>query len=68
MASTPDDRILKLCNQLIAADGQPEFSALAAELRSALTKHIEHVRAGLVDCPISSDRKVDIHSIAAKRN
>jgi hypothetical protein len=58
MTTSLEDRILKLCNELIAADGRSEFSALAAELRTALTEHIDHVRARLVEYPISPDRRL----------
>jgi hypothetical protein len=58
MTTGSEDRILKLCNELIAAEGQAGFSALAAELRTALTEHIDHVRARLVEYPISPDRRL----------
>jgi hypothetical protein len=57
MTASSQDRILKLCNALIAAEGYSEFSALAAELRTAVTEHIDHVRTRLAEYPISPDRR-----------
>ncbi len=52
-----EDRIRKLCNQLVAAESDlPEFHALAAGLRSCLTEHIGRTRERLADYPASSDR------------
>lgn len=48
-----DDHIRNLCQKLV--DSNPdseEFHAVAAELRAALSKQIERIRARMVDYPL----------------
>ncbi|HWO29605.1 MAG TPA: hypothetical protein VNO32_12495 [Candidatus Acidoferrum sp.] len=42
-----EDRIRRLCSQLLAAKGDEESGAILIELREALHKHIEHLRERL---------------------
>jgi hypothetical protein len=53
-----EDRIRDLCAKLIVAgDGKPEFESLAHELREALRKYTERIRAKLRDYPIANERR-----------
>lgn len=51
-----EDRIRSLSEELIKAEGE-DFHGLAAELRTALSEHIERIRGKLDNYPSSGDRR-----------
>jgi len=53
-----EDRIVELCNQLIATDeDSSEFNQISTELRAAIAEHIERARTKLSDFPPAFDRR-----------
>jgi signal transduction histidine kinase len=51
-----EDRIRSLSEKLLKAEGE-EFYRLAAELRAAISKHIEGVRTKLAEYPPTHHRR-----------
>ena len=53
-----EDKIRTLCQKVIETDGNSEEIRIAAdELRSALSKHIEHMRKSLKNYPLAQERR-----------
>lgn len=53
-----EDRIQKLCRQLLEADQESkEFQRIAAKLRESLAEHISRTRTRLGGYPISNERR-----------
>jgi hypothetical protein len=52
-----EDRIRRLCSQLLAAKGDEESGAILIELREALHKHIEHLRERFRAYPFLVERR-----------
>jgi hypothetical protein len=52
-----DDRIRKLCQELIAEQDLEKFQSLAAEFREAIHEYVQRLRARLDDYPIVHDRR-----------
>ena len=52
------DKVEDLRQKLIEADGgSEEFHAIAAELQSAISKHIEQTRTRLKTFPVAQERR-----------
>lgn len=47
-----EDRILRLCSELLAKRSDEDFGPLIAELRDALHEHIENLRDSLGSYPL----------------
>jgi len=63
-----EDRILRLCGQVVAVDADSsEFYALASELRSNLSEHIRRTRAVLAEYPASGQRRKQAEEGSDKR-
>lgn len=53
-----EDHIRALCQRLIDADeNSDDFLTISAELRAALSKQIEQVRARLKNYPLAQERR-----------
>jgi hypothetical protein len=52
-----EDRIRRLCSQLLAAKGDEESGAILIELREALHQHIEHLRERFGAYPFLVERR-----------
>jgi hypothetical protein len=52
-----EDKIRRLCSELLAADEQ-EFSSILVELRDALREHIARLRARFATYPLIIERRV----------
>jgi hypothetical protein len=56
-----EDKIRRLCTQLLAAKGKDddeEFRAILAELREALRQHIESLRSRFATYPLVIERRI----------
>jgi len=53
-----EDKIRRLCMQVLATDEDDELRPMLAELRNTLRQHIEHLRAGLANYPFVIERRV----------
>ena len=54
-----EDKIRRLCTQLLAAkDDEEEFRSILVELREALHQHIERLRARFATYPFVIERRV----------
>jgi hypothetical protein len=51
-----EDKIRNLSEKLLEAEGE-EFHRLASELRTALTEHIERIRARMLLYPLGAHEK-----------
>ena len=51
-----EDRIRSLSQKLVEADGE-QFHLLAAELRTAITEHIERLRTRLLKYPLDDEKR-----------
>jgi hypothetical protein len=52
-----EDRIRKLCSQILATKKDEEIEPLLVELRGALRQHIERLRRRLVSYPFLVERR-----------
>jgi len=52
-----EDRIRKLCSELLAKRGDEEFRPIIAELRDALHQHLERLRERFDAYPIFVERR-----------
>jgi len=50
-----EDRILRLCSELLAKRSDEDFGPLIVELRDALHEHIENLRESLGSYPLLVD-------------
>jgi hypothetical protein len=53
-----EDKIRRLCAQVLATDQEDELREMLVELRSALRQHIENLRAGFANYPFVVERRV----------
>ena len=52
-----EDKIRRLCTQVLATDQEDELREMLAELRSALRQHNENLRARLANYPFVVERR-----------
>ena len=52
-----EDKIRSLSQQLLAAESDPELTAIVGELRAALRQHVERFRARVASYPIVVERR-----------
>ena len=52
-----EDKIRALCAQILAEQDEAKLTALIVELRDQLHRHIERLRAKLVDYPVTIKRR-----------
>jgi len=52
-----EDKIRRLSQQLLAAESDPELTAIVGELRAALRQHVERLRARVASYPIVVERR-----------
>ena len=53
-----EDKIRRLCTQILATDKDEELRPMLVELRDALHRHIEGIRARLGNYPFVVERRV----------
>ena len=53
-----EDKIRRLCAQVLATDQEDELREMLVELRSALRQHIENLRACFANYPFVVERRV----------
>jgi hypothetical protein len=52
-----EDKIRALCAQILAEQDEAKLTALIVELRDQFHRHIERLRAKLVDYPVTIERR-----------
>jgi hypothetical protein len=52
-----EDRVRRLCSQLLAAKGDEETGPIVTELREALRRHIKHLRERFGAYPFLVERR-----------
>jgi hypothetical protein len=52
-----EDKIRTLCAQLLAEQDEAKLAPLIVELRDQLHRHIERLRAKLLDYPVTIERR-----------
>lgn len=64
-----EDRIRKLCSELLAKKGDEEFRPIIAELRDALHQHVERLRERFGAYPMFVERRAhnDISPLIKQR-
>ena len=58
-----EDKIRSLCTQVLATDDEDELRGMLAELRNALRRHIENLRARLANYPFVVERRMRNESL-----
>lgn len=61
-----EDRIRRLCSQILATSKDEEIEPLLVELREALRQHIERLRRRLGSYPLLVERRQRKHNSAAE--
>lgn len=52
-----EDKIRSLCAQILAEQDEAKLTSLIVDLRGQLHRHIERLRAKLVDYPVTIERR-----------
>ena len=52
-----EDRIRELCARFVAEEDPTEYQALAAELRTALSEHVNRLRTKFADSTVVHERR-----------
>jgi hypothetical protein len=63
--SRMEDRIRKLCAQLLTKKNDEDLMATLVELRDALHEHIERLRQRFAEYPVLVERRVRNQTLAA---
>lgn len=53
-----EDKIRRLCSELLAKEGDEDFGPIMVELRDALHQHIERLREHFAGDPFVAERRI----------